>query len=430
MPGCYPPSEECKYTGKNCEHSILNFDSAKELGLVTSLVAEYAESRAYSLARSEYCYPKNKEEKLPLPLLFDTVAGSETGALIGANLLLVDSNLANQEAHRTTWKSTPVRYASTTSAWFRDVADTLYRHDERPVAVTFGCCLLLGAAVAWIAYRCTASRTAAPGAEDAPLHVREIARYRKKTIKDPGSYDTDALEAKVATIRAGIEETQGAAGADFSSHLTEVLNATSVQELQEADARLGKTEAALARRAAAKWYVALYSGLLTFFLFFLVLFPLFYNGVTQTPGNEVLRAAVIGPAMIPAGLAASATLEGKDYFLTAWDLDNRTPRFFTKASAKDWTNQTFSNDLDLGDMVLASMSSIEYFQPASIAAQSVGASNNTYISGDNVAKSPALFSYLTHKKQLDTDRLMDANTDYTVVSIGSIRNHARLGLLS
>tara|TARA_B110000285_G_scaffold76179_1_gene87762 strand:- start:1336 stop:1635 length:300 start_codon:yes stop_codon:yes gene_type:complete len=99
MPGCYHPSEECKYTGLNCEHSILNFDSAKELGLVSSLVAEYAESRAYFLARSQYCYPKSSEEKLPLPYLFDTVAGSETGALIAANMLLVDSNAANIKAN-------------------------------------------------------------------------------------------------------------------------------------------------------------------------------------------------------------------------------------------------------------------------------------------------------------------------------------------
>ena len=134
--------------------------------------------------------------------------------------------------------------------------------------------------------------------------------------------------------------------------------------------------------------------------------------------------------MIPAGLAAGGTVEGKDYFLTAWDLDNRTPRFFTKESAQAWTNQTFSNDLELGQMVLASMSSIEYFQPAPIVAQSAGALSNTYISGDNVAKSPALFSYLTHKKKLVTDKYMDSTKDYTVVSIGSIRNHARLALLS
>lgn len=127
------------------------------------------------------------------------------------------------------------------------------------------------------------------------------------------------------------------------------------------------SEEALARKAAAKWYVALYSGLVTFFLFFLVLFPLAYDGVAGTPANDVLRAAVIGPEMIPAGLAPSSTLAGKDYFLTAWDLDNRTPRFFTKASAKAWTNHTFSNDLDVGEMVLASMSAIEYFEPASLA---------------------------------------------------------------
>ena len=191
------------------------------------------------------------------------------------------------------------------------------------------------------------------------------------------------------------------------------------------------TEGALARKAAAKWYVALYAGLVTFFLFFLVLFPLFYDAAAHTPAVDVLRAAVIGPAMIPAGLAPSGTLAGKDYFLTAWDLDNRTPRFFTKASARDWTNQTFSNDLDVGEMVLASMSAIEYFEPASIKSIS-GGKNNTYISGDNVAKSPALFSYLDHKRQLDTlGGYGDiANKTYTVVSIGSVRNAPRFGLLS
>jgi|TARA_B110000285_G_scaffold76179_1_gene87761 hypothetical protein len=132
----------------------------------------------------------------------------------------------------------PVRYASTTSAWFRDVAETLYRRDERPVAVTFGCSLVLGAAVAWIGYRCTAARTASVGADKIFLHLREIIRYRKKMLKAPESYDTEALESKIATIRQEIEEGQGAAGADFSGHLAEVeaidvtSNHKSVAELQ------------------------------------------------------------------------------------------------------------------------------------------------------------------------------------------------------
>jgi len=90
------------------------------------------------------------------------------------------------------------------------------------VAVTFGCSLVLGAAVAWIGYRCVAAKTASVGADKIFLHLREIIRYRKKMLKAPDRYDSDALESKIATIRQEIEEGQAAAGADFSTHLAEI----------------------------------------------------------------------------------------------------------------------------------------------------------------------------------------------------------------
>jgi len=46
---------------------------------------------------------------------------------------------------------------------------------------------------------------------------------------------------------------------------------------------------------------------------------------------------------------------------------------------------------NLGAMTLASMSAPTYFEPATI-------DKDVYISGDNVAKSPALFSYMFTKK--------------------------------
>jgi hypothetical protein len=63
-------------------------ESAKGFGLVTSQIVDYIESRAYWLARGQYCIPETAEKKVPASQLFDTIAGSETGALIGANLLL------------------------------------------------------------------------------------------------------------------------------------------------------------------------------------------------------------------------------------------------------------------------------------------------------------------------------------------------------
>jgi len=57
-------------------------------------------------------------------------------------------------------------------------------------------------------------------------------------------------------------------------------------------------------------------------------------------------------------------------------------------------------------MTVASMSSTEYVSPAVF-------KDDVYISGDNVAKSPALFSYLFTKQ-----RINDSNI--RVISIGSI----------
>lgn len=92
--------------------------------------------------------------------------------------------------------------------------------------------------------------------------------------------------------------------------------------------------------------------------------------------------------------------------MTAWDVNNRTPRFFSKFAAKYWDSASFDNNLDLGEMTLASMSAPEYFEPATI-------SSNVYISGDNVAKSPAFFSYQFVKKQT-------ASQNVRVVAIGSV----------
>lgn len=58
-------------------------------------------------------------------------------------------------------------------------------------------------------------------------------------------------------------------------------------------------------------------------------------------------------------------------------------------------------------MTLASVSSTQYFEPATI-------NNDVYISGDNVAKSPALYAYLFTRKQKGDDQ------NIRVVSVGSV----------
>jgi len=111
--------------------------------------------------------------------------------------------------------------------------------------------------------------------------------------------------------------------------------------------------------------------------------------------------------MIPANLKLDNIIQGKDLFITAWDLNNRTPRFFSAWTAENWpSTQSFNNDLTLGEATLASMSSPEFVEPATI-------NEDVYVSGDNVAKSPALFAYMYEKKRQD-------NKPIRLISLGSV----------
>lgn len=93
--------------------------------------------------------------------------------------------------------------------------------------------------------------------------------------------------------------------------------------------------------------------------------------------------------------------------ITAWDLNNRSPRFFTKKNFNDYKDKKFQHDLGLFEMTWASANTPYYFKPAVI-------KENTYISGDNMAISPALFSYY-----YATEKLGKADNDVRIVSVGS-----------
>jgi hypothetical protein len=97
--------------------------------------------------------------------------------------------------------------------------------------------------------------------------------------------------------------------------------------------------------------------------------------------------------------------------ITAWDLNNRSPRFFTKLNAKKYTaantDKKFTHDLKLSEMTWASANTPYYFKPAVI-------DGNVYISGDNMAISPALFSYYYANERKGIEQ-----KDIRIVSVGS-----------
>ena len=127
-----------------------------------------------------------------------------------------------------------------------------------------------------------------------------------------------------------------------------------------------------------------------------------YNGLKDP---QDLRAQL---AMIPEDAQINDTL-ATDMLITAWDYNNRSPRFFTKVTSSRLTDPELNHNLPLKDMTWASASTQYYFRPSVIG-------NSTFMSGDNVAQSPAMFAFY----YANEIRNVSLN-DIRVVSVGSTR---------
>ena len=88
-----------------------------------------------------------------------------------------------------------------------------------------------------------------------------------------------------------------------------------------------------------------------------------------------------------------------DFLLLAWDVNQRSPQFFSK-----WAQENIENDpkqnykMSMLDMVTASAADLIYFHP-------FVKDDNLYISGANIAKVPAMFAAISvadqHSKTFD-----------------------------
>jgi patatin-like phospholipase/acyl hydrolase len=107
-------------------------------------------------------------------------------------------------------------------------------------------------------------------------------------------------------------------------------------------------------------------------------------------------------------------------FITAWAINDRTPRFFSQFSFKNWRDPKFNHDMTLNEMVLASAATPYYFKPAMIPGH-----KSPFISGDNVAQSPAMYSMLNtiQNPNVETGKTVPKE-DIRIVSIGAINEES------
>ena len=67
--------------------TVLSLQAAGDKGYITAKFVDYLEQRAYALALQCRNVNMRPSQKIAMSELFDTIAGSETGAIIGSTLL-------------------------------------------------------------------------------------------------------------------------------------------------------------------------------------------------------------------------------------------------------------------------------------------------------------------------------------------------------
>lgn len=155
-------------------------------------------------------------------------------------------------------------------------------------------------------------------------------------------------------------------------------------------------------RMGYKWIALVVTLVFTWIMVFNVMLPSVNFLFLSTKDAKVLNDILL--KYIPEGTTINEIMPNNELFVVAWDINNRSPRFFSKYSYGKYQENKLDHNLTLSEMVLASAVTPYYFRPAEI-------KNNFYISGDNVAMSPAMFAYY-YAKELKKEEIR-------VVSVGA-----------
>lgn len=197
----------------------------------------------------------------------------------------------------------------------------------------------------------------------------------------------------------------------YQSEPTEDVNGKrhdNLDELTQVGVDMEKFFASENLKLSYKWIALLFSTIVVVLTCYGVITLMVFLFSSNRMADE-LQKVIEKPDYIPADANVENDLVGDvDTLLIAWDVNNRTPRLFSKWSYKNVRDAANEHNLTLAQMTVASAATPQYFLPAKYG-------KNFYISGENVASSPAMFAYLTAVEK-------NANVkkeDVRIVSVGA-----------
>ena len=95
----------------------MSLSSAEYNGFMTASFVDYLEKLAYFEAEEQYCI-KRDNKKIAMPELFDIIAGTETGAIIGSSLVIPGNNTKDEYLVR--------NFADASKNFFEEYSSELY----------------------------------------------------------------------------------------------------------------------------------------------------------------------------------------------------------------------------------------------------------------------------------------------------------------
>jgi hypothetical protein len=158
-------------------------------------------------------------------------------------------------------------------------------------------------------------------------------------------------------------------------------------------------------RQGFKWYALFFAGIVTGFLLYYGLIPLFNLAFVTSRPNSDLESEL--QALLPSISLEEATPD--NLMLLSWDMANRKPYILTKQSVKDQELYKPFDKLDKATLVSAV--NPLYFKP-------YAEDSRVLISGNVYAESPAMLAYLYASEN------GQASEDIRVFSVGSILRRA------
>ena len=435
----------------SARYNILSLDSAQYKGVMTANFVEYMERKAYLLAEEHKCvYPDGHEwagqnvvewrgteadkQKISMAELFDMIAGSETGAIIASTLALKNNNANSKQKNKF--------FADKAVSFFDRNQDSLYMDSKMPawgvILITALASILVGIPVFLGFEKCFNVQNFQERSRlmrDYHHHCKELAKrqpnheglsyeeIRQKMSSDKAYVDMVTARTKLTEL---IGDDKKGTSNEWEAMQQKILTAfqstpltneegktiDNLDRLNEVGSEMDKFFAKQNLKLSYKWVALLFSTILVVLICYGVITFMVFLFSSNRLISE-LEKEIITDKYIPAGaniidgLAKYNKDKDLDMLLISWDVNNRTPRLFSRWSYQNVKEAKNTHHLPLGQMTVASAATPLYFLPAKY-------DDHYYISGENVASSPAMFAYLTAVEKNNVNK-----GDIRVVSVGS-----------